>query len=91
MSTDKVDSADISMVEAENRFARNKEVIIVVTRAYGPAGDQIVGSSDVKFDGYPAVPLLIKHEGKECTVAFEPLPWRRPQGMRHGDSLRRSL
>lgn len=35
-------------------------VEIVVTRAFGPAGDNLVGLSDVTFDGHPAVTLRLQ-------------------------------
>jgi hypothetical protein len=52
-------------------------VIVVVTQAYGPRGDNLVGVSDVTFDGHPAVTLGIRAAGKEGLVHLSPI---------HGDS-----
>ena len=53
-------------------------VQIVVSKAFGPQGDNLVGVSDVTFDGFPAVSLLIKTEdGQEGVVHLSPI---------HGDS-----
>jgi len=52
-------------------------VVIVVTQAYGPKGDNLVGISDVTFDGYPAVTLKLKAAGKEGLIHLSPI---------HGDS-----
>ena len=58
------------------------EVIIVVNQAYGPDGDNIVGISDVTFDGYPAVTLLVRADGREEQVHLSPIHGdRRKVGM----------
>ncbi len=49
------------------------DVVIVVTQAFGPKGDNVVGISDVTFDGHPAVTLKIKHEGREGLVHLSPI------------------
>lgn len=44
-------------------------VIIVVTQAFGPKGDNLVGISDVTFDGHPAVTLGVRlPDGREGLV-----------------------
>ena len=48
-------------------------VTIVVTRAYGPNGDNLVGISDVSFDGYPAVTLKVRADGREGLVHLSPV------------------
>jgi hypothetical protein len=53
------------------------DVIVVVTQAYGPRGDNLVGVSDVTFDGHPAVTLGLRAGGKEGLVHLSPI---------HGDS-----
>jgi hypothetical protein len=35
-------------------------VTIIVTQAFGPRGDNLVGIATQKFDGYPAVTVLVK-------------------------------
>ncbi|NOY93378.1 MAG: hypothetical protein GXP55_19510 [Deltaproteobacteria bacterium] len=47
--------------------------IIVVTQVFGPDGDNLVGISDVTFDGHPAVTLGVRAEGKEGHVHLSPI------------------
>lgn len=58
------------------------DVIIVVTRAFGPNGDSLVGLSDVTFDGYPAVTLKLRCEGREGLVHLSPF---------HGDNRKAGM
>lgn len=53
------------------------DVVVVVTQAYGPRGDNLVGISDVTFDGHPAVTLKLRADGREGLVHLSPI---------HGDS-----
>lgn len=55
------------------------EVIIIVTQAFGPKGDSLVGISDVTFDGHPAVSVGVRANGKEGLVHLSPI---------HGDKRR---
>ena len=49
-------------------------VTVVVTQAFGPTGESLVGISDVVFDGYPAVTLLVKtDDGQEGLVHLSPI------------------
>ena len=57
-------------------------VQIVVTQAYGPKGDNLVGISDVTFDGHPAVTLGVRGGGQEGLVHLSPI---------HGDSRKQGL
>lgn len=41
------------------------DVIIVLTQAFGPKGDNLVGFSDVEFDGHPAVTLKVRYRDSE--------------------------
>jgi hypothetical protein len=50
--------------------------IIVVTQAFGPRGDSLIGHTDVKFDDFPAITLLVDAGGK-------PDPRRQRQGRLH--------
>jgi hypothetical protein len=54
-----------------------QNVIVVVTQCYGPRGDNLVGISDVTFDGHPAVTLKVRAAGQEGLVLLSPI---------HGDS-----
>jgi hypothetical protein len=57
-------------------------VTIVVTKAYGPAGDSLVGLSDVTFDGHPAVTLKVRAGEREGLVHLSPIHGdRRKLGM----------
>jgi len=49
------------------------DVIIVVTQAFGPKGDNLVGISDVEFDGNPAVTIKIKAGDREGLVHLSPI------------------
>ena len=49
------------------------DVTIVVTRAYGPKGHNLVGLSDVAFDGFPAVTLDVEADGRRGTVHLSPI------------------
>lgn len=53
------------------------DVVVIVTQAYGPQGHDLVGISDVTFDGHPAVTLKIRAAGREGLVHLSPI---------HGDS-----
>ena len=40
-------------------------VLVIITQAFGPRGDNLVGISDVEFDGHPAITLGIRAQGRE--------------------------
>ncbi|MEM9074280.1 MAG: hypothetical protein AAGE52_37650 [Myxococcota bacterium] len=49
-------------------------VIIVVTQAFGPKGDSLVGISDVTFDGHPAITIGVRlPDGREGNVHLSPV------------------
>lgn len=48
-------------------------VQIVVTQAYGACGHNLVGVSDVQFDGHPAVTLGIKAGDNEGQIHLSPI------------------
>jgi hypothetical protein len=58
------------------------DVVIVVTQAYGPRGDNLVGISDVTFDGHPAVTLGVRGAGLDGQVHLSPI---------HGDSRKAGI
>ncbi|HWU91144.1 MAG TPA: hypothetical protein VN253_27950 [Kofleriaceae bacterium] len=67
------------------------DVTVIVTQAYGPAGDNLVGISDIDFDGHPAVTIGIRLEdGREGLVHLSPIhgdgrktkPFHIPHGTR---------
>ncbi len=47
-------------------------VTVVVTQAFGPHGDSLM-SDDVTFDGYPAVTLKVRANGREGLVHVSPI------------------
>jgi hypothetical protein len=49
------------------------DVLVIVTQAFGPRGDNLVGISDATFDGYPAVTIGIRAMGQEGLVHLSPL------------------
>jgi len=54
------------------------DVVIVVTQAFGPKGDSLVGVEDVTFDGHPAVTVGVRlPDGREGLCHLSPI---------HGDS-----
>ena len=56
----------------ETNVVVEDDVIIIVTQAFGPDGDSLVGVSDVKFDGYPAVSVFVKAGDREGLVHLSP-------------------
>jgi hypothetical protein len=58
------------------------DVLIVLTRAFGPRGDNLIGISDVSFDGYPALTVGVRGGGKEGLVHLSPI---------HGDARKSGL
>jgi len=49
------------------------EVVVIVTQAYGPQGHSVIGISDVKFDGQPAVTLKLRTDGREGLIHLSPI------------------
>ena len=58
------------------------DVVVIVTQAYGPQGHNLVGISDVQFDGHPAVTVGIRGAGREGLVHLSPI---------HGDGRKQGL
>jgi hypothetical protein len=64
-------------VTGKHLTVTQNDVTVIVTQAYGPKGDNLVGISDMEFDGHPAVTVKIRVNGKEGLVHLSPI---------HGDS-----
>jgi hypothetical protein len=64
-------------VTGQHLVVQPHDVMVIVTQAYGPKGDNLVGISDVQFDGHPAVTLKLRANGKEGLVHLSPI---------HGDA-----
>ena len=62
--------------------AVQNDVVVIVTQAYGPRGDNLVGISDVTFDEHPAVTLKIRAAGREGLVHLSPI---------HGDGRKQGF
>lgn len=59
--------------QSERNVTVVDDVEIVLTQAFGPEGHNLVGISDVTFDGHPAVTLLIRADGREGLVHLSPI------------------
>lgn len=57
-------------------------VVVIINQAYGPTGERLVGLSDVTFDGFPAVTLLVRAGDQEGLVHLSPI---------HGDRRKEGL
>jgi len=57
------------------------DVIVQLTQAFGPRGDNLVGVSDVTFDGAPALTLKVRAQGQEGLVHLSPF---------HGDARKQT-
>jgi len=58
------------------------DVVVVITQAYGPAGDSLIGIEDVEFDGHPAVTVKIRAGGREGLLHLSPI---------HGDARKKGF
>lgn len=58
-------------------------VQIIVNKIYGPKGDNLIGISDVEFDGYPALTVSVETpDGRTGLVHLSPI---------HGDSRKAGM
>jgi hypothetical protein len=58
------------------------EVIIIVTQAFGPDGDDLVEAATESFDGYPGIPIMVKAGRYQGIVHLSPF---------HGDPRKLGL
>lgn len=49
------------------------DVLIIITQAFGPKGDNLVGFSDVEFDEHPAVSIKVVAGDVEGLVHLSPI------------------
>jgi hypothetical protein len=49
------------------------DVLVIVTQAFGPRGDNLVGISGVEFDGHPAVTIGLRAAGQQGFVHLSPI------------------
>jgi len=82
-SVDPIDRRNLTItgnhraVTGKHLVVSDEDVTVVVTQAYGPRGDNLVGISDVEFDGHPAVTIKIRTGEREGLVHLSPI---------HGDA-----
>jgi hypothetical protein len=57
----------------EPNVAVENDVVVIVTQAFGPKGDNLVGLSDVTFDGHPAVTIKLRADGREGLIHLSPI------------------
>ncbi|MBV8756552.1 MAG: hypothetical protein JO257_04735 [Deltaproteobacteria bacterium] len=69
-------------VVTDAHVAVENDVQVVVTQAFGPRGDNLVGISDVTFDGHPAVTVGVRAPGIDGLVHLSPI---------HGDARKQGL
>lgn len=88
MSSQNVDVENLEVTgkkpEGDGAAALNfaDDVTIVVSQAFGPTGENLVGVSDVTFDGFPALSLLVRSGDREEMVHLSPIHGdRRKQGL----------
>ncbi|MFO0726521.1 MAG: hypothetical protein U1E65_22235 [Myxococcota bacterium] len=58
------------------------QVQVVLTQAFGPRGDNLIGVSEETFDGFPALSLLVRQGAKEGLVHLSPI---------HGDPRKKGV
>ena len=63
-------------------LAVKDDVTVIVTQAFGPRGDNLVGISDVEFDGNPAVTVKVRAAGREGLLHLSPI---------HGDGRKQGF
>lgn len=54
-------------------FHVDNDVTVIVTQAYGPTGESLMGIGGVEFDGHPAVTVGLRAAGKEGLVHLSPI------------------
>lgn len=69
-------------IVTDAHVAVENDVQVVVTQAFGPRGDNLVGISDVTFDGHPAVTVGVRANGTEGLVHLSPI---------HGDARKQGF
>ena len=69
-------------VVTDSNVSVENDVVVIVTQAFGPGGENLVGISDVKFDGHPAVTLKLRAGEREGLIHLSPI---------HGDSRKQGF
>ncbi len=61
-----ITGAHMTVRDDDQNVEIQDDVIVIVTQAFGPAGDDLVEAATETFDGYPGIPIRVKageHEG----------------------------
>lgn len=54
-------------------LAVRDDITVILTQAYGPRGDALIGLSEVTFDGHPAVTVGLRAGGRDGLVHLSPI------------------
>jgi len=78
MTHKNVDAEHLTITGAHKRIETSHlkiqdDVIIIVTQAYGPGGETLIGASEQTFSGYPAVSLWVRAGDQEGMVHLSPV------------------
>jgi hypothetical protein len=77
MDRSHLDNKHLTITGAHKAIGANvdvkDDVMVIVTQAFGPDGDPLVGISDVTFDGFSAVTLLVEAAGRRELVHLSPV------------------
>ena len=78
MSQDHIDKENLTVTGAHRRsqppgLRVKGDVIVIITQAFGPKGDNLVGISEVTFEGHPAVTIGVRADGREGLVHLSPI------------------
>lgn len=77
-----VTGAHMALPDDEQHVEIKGDIIIIVTQAFGPDGDDIVAAATESFDGYPGIPIKVKAGDYEGVVHLSPF---------HGDARKRGM
>jgi len=71
------------MRSSHNAEGAGNGVQIIVNKVYGPKGDNLIGLSDIEFDGFPALTVQVETpKGRKGLVHLSPI---------HGDSRKAGM
>lgn len=77
-----VTGAHLAVPDADQHIRVEEEIIVIVTQAFGPKGDDLMQASTVDFDGYPGIPVRVRGAGLDGIVHLSPFHGdRRKVGM----------
>jgi hypothetical protein len=77
-----VTGAHMAVPDDDQHVVIKDDIIIIVTQAFGPKGDDLLEASTEEFDGYPGIPIRIRAAGFDGIVHVSPF---------HGDRRKRGM